>query len=78
LIISDYSLRGQHGTDVVLGIRGLVGEEVPSIIVTADTDPGLIDKIRSERFPILIKPVSPPRLRVLMHNLLYEPDEEKK
>jgi hypothetical protein len=23
---------------------------------------------------VLIKPVSPPRLRVMMHNILYEPE----
>jgi signal transduction histidine kinase/CheY-like chemotaxis protein len=76
LVIADYSLRGQHGTDVVNSIRAFLGEKLPSIIVTADTDPALIGRIKSEGFPVLIKPVSPPRLRVLMHNLLYEPSLE--
>lgn len=74
IIISDYSLRGQQGTSVVRQIRNYLNAEVPSIIVTADTDPAVIESIRSQSFPVLIKPVSPPRLRVLMHNLLYEPD----
>jgi signal transduction histidine kinase/CheY-like chemotaxis protein len=76
LVIADYSLRGQHGTDVVNSIRDFLGEKLPSIIVTADTDPALISRIKSEGFPVLIKPVSPPRLRVLMHNLVYEPSLE--
>ena len=73
LIIADYSLRDQHGTEVVRNICTLLGAEIPSIIVTADTDPLLIQRLKSEGFPVLIKPVNPPRLRVLMHNLLYEP-----
>lgn len=76
LIIADYSLRGQHGTDVVKSIRQQLGEEVPAIVVTADTDPALLTRLKAEGFPVLIKPASPPRLRVLMHNLLYEPDLE--
>ena len=78
IILSDYSLRGEQGTAVVQPIRDLVGVNVPSIIMTADTDPALIDRIKAQSFPVLIKPVSPPRLRVLMHNLLYEPETESK
>jgi signal transduction histidine kinase len=73
LIIADYSLRDQHGTEVVKNIRASLREPVPCMIVTADTDPTLIARLKAEGFPVLIKPVSPPRLRVLMHNLLYEP-----
>jgi len=64
LVVCDYRLRsGMHGTDVVLGIRNLLGQAVPSINrhrryrPQADRpDP------RSAAFPVLIKPVSPPRL----------------
>jgi DNA-binding NtrC family response regulator len=76
IILSDDSLRGQEGTAVVTSIREMIGAQVPSIIMTADTDPKLIARIRAESFPVLIKPVSPPRLRVLMHNLLYEPEQQ--
>lgn len=76
LIIADYSLREQHGTEVVQNICALLGRIIPSIIVTADTDPLLIQRLKREGFPVLIKPVNPPRLRVLMHNLLYEPQAE--
>ncbi len=73
LILADYTLREQRGTDIANDIRGLVGSNIPCIIITADNDPKLIDRIRNQGFPVLIKPVSPPRLRVLMHNLIYEP-----
>jgi signal transduction histidine kinase/CheY-like chemotaxis protein len=73
LIIADYSLRGEHGTEVISTIRTRFATPVPGIVVTADTDPQVIDSIKQGGFPVLIKPVSPPRLRVLMHNLLFEP-----
>jgi CheY-like chemotaxis protein len=75
LVITDYRLRsGVNGTEVVEGLRALLEEPVPCVIVTADTDPKLIARIKEGGFPVLIKPVSPPRLRVLMHNLIYEPE----
>jgi hypothetical protein len=50
-----------------------MNDAIPAVIVTADVDPLIIERIKSEGFPVLIKPVSPPRLRVTMHNLLFEP-----
>jgi signal transduction histidine kinase len=73
LIIADYSLQGQLGTDVISNIRAAMGKPVPAVVVTADVDPQIIDRIKAEGFPVMIKPVSPPRLRVMMHNLLFEP-----
>jgi signal transduction histidine kinase/CheY-like chemotaxis protein len=73
LIIADYSLRGQLGTHVVEAARARVGHAVPALIMTAEVDPAVLERIKAEGFPVLIKPVSPPRLRVMMHNLLFEP-----
>ncbi len=74
LIITDFRLHGGlKGNDVVGDIRRTLDRNVPAIVVTADTDPKLIEGIRQEGFPVLIKPVNPPRLRVMMHNILYEP-----
>lgn len=75
LIITDFRLRGGiKGTEVITSIREQLCLDCPAIVVTADTDPQLIESIRAEGFPVLIKPVSPPRIRVLMHNILYEPE----
>lgn len=75
LIISDLRLHGGlMGNDLVREIREKLEAEIPAVIVTADTEPSLIEGIRSQGFPVLIKPVSPPRLRVMMHNILYEPE----
>lgn len=75
LIISDYRLQGTiQGTDLVLEINDTLEKPCPAIVVTADTNPDLISSIRKQGFPVLIKPVSPPSLRVIMHNILYEPE----
>ena len=74
LIIADYNLESRTGLDVITAIRGAIGDETPAIVVTADAEPKTVAGIRSAGIPVLIKPVSPPRLRVMMHNLLFEPD----
>lgn len=75
LIITDYRLRGGiQGTEIVAEINDRLEKPCPAIVVTADTNPELIDTIRRQGFPVLIKPVSPPSLRVMMHNILYEPE----
>jgi len=75
IIISDYRLRGGvQGTDVVGRINDLLEKPCPAIVVTADTSPPLIESIRAQGYPVLIKPVSPPGLRIVMHNILFEPE----
>jgi signal transduction histidine kinase/CheY-like chemotaxis protein len=75
LIITDYRLHGGlKGDEVVRDMLTKLDLEAPAIVVTADTDPKVIQGIRDDGFPVLIKPVSPPRLRVMMHNILYEPE----
>ena len=65
---------GVEGTQVVEEVRRHLGVECPTLVVTADTNPKVIGRIRDKGFPVLIKPVSPPSLRVMMHNILYEPE----
>ncbi len=55
-------------------INDLLELPCPAIVVTADTSPDLISGIRAQGFPVMIKPVSPPGLRVIMHNVLFEPE----
>ncbi len=75
IIITDYRLQGKiQGTDVARDINTMLKEPCPTLVMTADTSPDLIQSIRDQGFPVMIKPVSPPGLRVLMHHLLFEPD----
>jgi signal transduction histidine kinase len=73
LIVADYNLKTRTGLDVVEALRAVFGIDIPAMIVTADAEPRVLESIREAGLPVLIKPVSPPRLRVLMHNLLFEP-----
>lgn len=75
IILTDYRLQGKiQGTDVSCDINDMLERPCPTIVMTADTSPDLIQSIRDRGFPVMIKPISPPGLRVLMHNLLFEPD----
>ncbi|GLK69306.1 PAS domain-containing hybrid sensor histidine kinase/response regulator [Hansschlegelia plantiphila] len=77
LVLVDYRLpNGRAGTEVMADLRGLFGQDLPGIVATADTDPALIARIRSEGLPVLIKPINPARLRSAMHHLLFEQRRE--
>ena len=51
----------------LLAIAGFLLQAAPDSL-------DIVDGIRAQGFPLLIKPVSPPSLRVVMHNLLFEPE----
>ena len=74
-ILTDYRLRGSiNGPDLVSEINDILEKPCPALVMTAETGPNIIKTIRELGFPVLIKPVSPSALRVLMHNLLFEPE----
>ncbi|MBP9048729.1 MAG: response regulator [Tabrizicola sp.] len=73
IILVDYSFPdGQTGTEILGKARAELQAQTPGIVCTADTDPDLLNAIRASGVPLLIKPVSPVRLRSVMHHLLYE------
>lgn len=75
IIVTDYRLnRELLGTEIVNEINDILEKPCPALVVTADTAPQLIEEIRKQGYPVLIKPVGPPGLRVMMHNLLFEPE----
>lgn len=74
IIITDYHLSsGYLGTEIVGQINDILDRPCPAVVVTADTGPELIKSIRAQGFPVLIKPIAPAGLRVMMHNILFEP-----
>jgi signal transduction histidine kinase/CheY-like chemotaxis protein len=75
IIVTDYRLRGRiQGTDLVGEINEVLEKPCPALVMTAETAPEVVESIKAQGFPLLIKPVSPPSLRVVMHNLLFEPE----
>ncbi len=74
-IVTDFRLKGGvEGTEAVNQIRKHLDRDIPAVVVTADTAPKIVEMVRAKGFPVLIKPVSPPRLRVMIHNILFEPN----
>lgn len=73
LALVDFRLpSGRAGTDVLRELCAIAGRKIPGIVATADNDPALINQIRAQGLPVLIKPINPARLRSAMHHLLFE------
>lgn len=73
LALVDFRLpSGRAGTDVLRELCAIAGRQIPGIVATADNDPALINQIRAQGLPVLIKPINPARLRSAMHHLLFE------
>lgn len=63
LVISDYRLRGERsGVDAIGELRALLGESLPTLLVTGDTDPARLREAAAHGSHLLHKPVSPEQL----------------
>lgn len=75
IVVTDYRLNREFlGTEIVNCLNDILEKPCPALVITADTAPELIESIRKQGYPVLIKPVGPAGLRVMMHNLLFEPE----
>ncbi|PKR55608.1 hybrid sensor histidine kinase/response regulator [Thalassospira marina] len=67
IILADYHLSsGQTGLDVLRRLRDERGLTIPGIIITADRSPETAEKISTQSFGLLNKPLKPAKLRALM------------
>ena len=57
-IISDYRLKTCSGADMIHKLREVFNDEIPAVIVTADTSPAHIQYFSHLNIPVLHKPVS--------------------
>lgn len=57
-IISDYRLKTTSGADMIHKLREVFNDEIPAVIVTADTSPSHIQYFSNLNIPVLHKPVS--------------------
>jgi len=57
-IISDYRLKTSSGAEMISCLREVFNDEIPAMIVTADTSPAHIHYFSELNIPVLHKPVS--------------------
>lgn len=74
IVVSDYRLDfGYTGVDVIAAVRQEFGEHLPALLVTGDTDPGLLRNLASEGIVVLHKPVDVDHLHAQMAQLTQCP-----
>jgi signal transduction histidine kinase/CheY-like chemotaxis protein len=71
LIVCDYRLPGDaNGIALIERLRQFYGQQIPSCLISGDTDAGLITAAAVAELPLLHKPVRPARLRALLNRLI--------
>jgi len=71
LIVCDYRLGpSENGLEAIARIRESGAQDVPAIVVTADTATEVANAARTAGIPLLHKPVSPVKLRALLAQVL--------
>lgn len=63
LFISDYRLRGHMtGVDAIAAVRERLGQKLPALLITGDTDPERLRDAHASKVQLLHKPVDPHQL----------------
>jgi signal transduction histidine kinase/CheY-like chemotaxis protein len=72
LLMCDYRLpQGMTAVHAIGQMREFWGSSIPAMVLTGDTAPDVLHEIRSSEAMLLHKPVTPARLRSLMHMALH-------
>jgi signal transduction histidine kinase len=73
IIVSDYRLPDDtDGIEVITRLRQKYGPDIPAILVTGDTAPDTVLRIRQAGIPLLHKPLRPAKLRALLTHLIRQ------
>lgn len=68
ILVCDYRLpQGLNALHVISQVQGLWGKGVPALVLTGDTDPQTMLEIQGSGAQLLHKPITPARLRSVMH-----------
>lgn len=63
VLICDYRLRERRtGLEAIVAMRGLLGDDLPVLLITGDTDPVRLREALASGVPLLHKPVAPEQL----------------
>lgn len=77
-LLCDYRLEhGEKGTDVICRLREEFGADIPAILVSGDKTPEIMQLAKEMKLPLLHKPVSPPKLRTLLHRTVAQSAEHR-
>ena len=55
------------GIDLIERLRQRLGEKLPALLLSGDTGAAEIARVRASGVPLLTKPVSPARLKSVLH-----------
>lgn len=73
IMLVDYQLDdGTNGLDLMQHLRELASREIPGILITANSDNEIVDKVKANQFGYLRKLIRPGQLRALMSAKLAE------
>jgi two-component system chemotaxis response regulator CheY len=70
LVMSDYRLPKEDGLVVVERLRGVLGSEIPVIMMTGDTSLRHIEAQNIAHLTVVQKPVDPDVLMALIYNMV--------
>ena len=73
VIVCDYRLPDDtDGVEIIARLRQKYGRDIPAVLVTGDTAPDTIARIKQAGFPLMHKPLRPARLRSLLTHLIQQ------
>jgi len=73
VILSDYRLpNNTTGIEVISQLRELVGNRIPALLLTGDTEPALMKSAGEAGLPMLIKPVEAHKLHQFLARIIHE------
>lgn len=70
-LLCDYRLPGEEtGIQVIQRLREVAGTEIPAALISGDTAPESVREAKASGHPVLLKPVTPAKLRALVEHLV--------
>ena len=71
LLITDYHLAGgETGTEVISSVRGILGADLPTVLITGDTSSAVKELQHDDNVRMASKPINADELLGLLRDLL--------
>ncbi len=70
VILADYQLDDELGTDVIVALRKQWRQDIPAVIITADRTRDSMNHLNGLGYPVLHKPIKAAALRSLLNQLV--------